>query len=93
MGRNFTPWKYKLGQHFGWLRVTADVHDHHASTYPNDPRLAATYLHSYNRADNGNLVTVYPSIQTDQTFQKHILISLSLQKKIRSIVISMVTKM
>ena len=21
MGRNFTPFKYKLGQHFGWLQV------------------------------------------------------------------------
>ena len=25
MGRNYTPWKYKLGNHFGWLRVSADV--------------------------------------------------------------------
>ena len=70
MGRNFTPWKYKLGQHFGWLRVTADVHDHHASTYPNDPRLEGTYLHSYNRADNGNLVTVYPSNPNRPNFSK-----------------------
>ena len=22
MGRNFTPWKYKAGMHFGWFRVT-----------------------------------------------------------------------
>ena len=62
MGRNFTPWKYKLGQHFGWLRANADVYNHHTSTYPNDPRLEGTYLHSYNRADNGNLVTVYPCL-------------------------------
>ena len=57
MGRNFTPWKYKLGQHFGWLRVHADVYNHHESVYPNDPRLEGTYLHSYQRADNGNTVT------------------------------------
>ena len=52
MGRNFTPWKYKLGKNFGWLRANADVYNHHTSTYPNDPRLEGTYLHSYNRADN-----------------------------------------
>jgi len=61
MGRNFTPWKYKLGQHFGWLRVSADVYNHHSSLYPNDPRLDGTYLHTYQRADNGNTVSVYPS--------------------------------
>jgi len=70
MGRNFTPWKYKLGQHFGWLRVSADVYNHHTSTYPNDPRLEGTYLHSYNRADNGNLVTVYPSNPNRPNFSK-----------------------
>ena len=70
MGRNFTPWKYKLGQHFGWLRVHADVYNHHESVYPNDPRLEGTYLHSYQRADNGNTVTVYPSNPNRPNFSK-----------------------
>ena len=70
MGRNFTPWKYKLGQHFGWLRVSADVYVHHETVYPNDPRLTGTYLHSYFRADNGNPVTVYPSNPNRPNFAK-----------------------
>ena len=70
MGRNFTPWKYKLGQHFGWLRVHADVYNHHESVYPNDPRLEGTYLHTYQRADNGNTVTVYPSDPNRNSFSK-----------------------
>ena len=70
MGRNFTPWKYKLGQHFGWLRVHADVYNHHESIYPNDPRLEGTYLHSYQRADNGNTITVYPSNPNRPNFSK-----------------------
>ena len=70
MGRNFTPWKYKLGQHFGWFRVHADVYEHHVYNYPEDPRLDGTYLHSYNRADNGNPVTVYPSDPNRNSFNK-----------------------
>lgn len=70
MGRNFTPWKYKLGQHFGWFRVHADVYEHHVYNYPGDPRLDGTYLHSYNRADNGNPVTVYPSDPNRNSFNK-----------------------
>ena len=33
-------------------------------------RLEGTYLHSYNRADNGNLVTVYPSNPNRPNFSK-----------------------
>ena len=61
MGRNFTPFKYKLAQHFGWFSVHADVHDYHVATYPNDPRLTATYLSEYVRADNGATIKVYPA--------------------------------
>lgn len=61
MGRNFTPWKYKVGQHFGWFRVSADFYDDHAATYPEDPRLAATFLSEYSRADTGGTVRVYPA--------------------------------
>jgi len=61
MGRNFTPFKYKLAQHFGWFLIHADVFNHHVATYPDDPRLAATYLYEYDRADNGATVRVYPA--------------------------------
>jgi hypothetical protein len=61
MGRNYTPWKYKAGQAFGWFGVSADVYDYHVAHYPDDPRLDATFLHEYTRADNGGTVRVYPS--------------------------------
>lgn len=61
MGRNYTPWKFKAGQHFGWLRVSADFFNEHVNTYPNDPRIEGTYLSEYSRADNGNPVRVYPA--------------------------------
>ena len=61
MGRNFSPWKWKKGFHFGWLRVNAFFHDYHAKTYGvEDKRYASTYLSSYSRADNGKPVKVYP---------------------------------
>jgi len=61
MGRNYTPWKYKAGQAFGWFGVSADVYDYHVAHYPDDPRLDATFLHEYTRADNGGTVRTYPS--------------------------------
>ena len=62
MGRNFTPFKYKLGQHFGWLQIHADVLLDHMDTYPDDPRIDGTYLYQYNRADNGVLINHYPAV-------------------------------
>ena len=76
MGRNFTPWKYKAGMHFGWFRVSAFQHDKHLkayggntnwnannlSTYP-DSRYKATYLSEYQRSDRtppAGLMRVYP---------------------------------
>jgi len=70
MGRNFTPFKYKLGQHFGWLSVHADVLLDHMDTYPDDPRIEGTYLYSYNRADNGVLINLYPAISYRNQFTK-----------------------
>ena len=61
MGRNFTPWKFKAGQHFGWFRVSADFYNDHVATYPADPRLDATFLSEYTRADTGGTVKVYPA--------------------------------
>ena len=69
MGRNFTPWKWKKGQHFGWFRVNAFFHDHHVKTYgTDDKRYAATYLSDYTRADNGKPVKVYPANTTRNRF-------------------------
>ena len=70
MGRNFTPFKYKLGQHFGWLQIHADVLLDHMATYPDDPRIEGTYLYSYNRADNGVLINLYPAIADRNQFTK-----------------------
>ena len=68
MGRNYTPYKYKLGQHFGWLCVHADVLLDHMLAYPNDPRIEGTYLYQYNRADNGNRIDIYPALQNRNQF-------------------------
>jgi hypothetical protein len=61
MARNFTPFKWKLAQYFGWFSIHADFYNHHVATYPEDPRLAATYLYEYDQADNGATVRVYPA--------------------------------
>jgi hypothetical protein len=68
MGRNYTPWKYKAGQAFGWFGVSADVYDYHVAHYPDDARLDATYLHEYTRADTGGTVRVYPSNSARSAF-------------------------
>lgn len=70
MGRNYTPFKYKLGQHFGWLQVSADVLLDHMATYPDDPRIDGSYIYEYNRADNGNLIQHYPAITNRTPFTK-----------------------
>jgi len=64
MGRNFTPNGYKVAQNFGLLRVHADVFEVHRDTYPNDPRIDATYLYDYTNANNGNRLRTYPAITT-----------------------------
>ena len=61
MGRNYTPFKFKTGMHFGWFSVMASVYDYHVATYPDDTRIDGTYLTMWNRADNGNPVKVYPN--------------------------------
>ena len=68
MGRNYTPWKYKAGQAFGWFFVSADVYDYHVAHYPDDLRLGATYLHEYQRADTGGTVRLYPSNSSRSSF-------------------------
>ncbi len=68
MGRNYTPWKYKAGEAFGWFFVSADVYDYHVAHYPTDLRLDATYLHEYHRADTGGRVRLYPSNSSRNSF-------------------------
>jgi len=70
MGRNYTPFKYKLGQHFGWLQISADVLLDHMATYPDDPRIDGTYLIEYNRADNGVLIQQYPAFANRNQFAR-----------------------
>jgi len=70
MGRNYTPFKYKLGQHFGWLQIHADVLLDHMAAYPDDPRIDGTYLYEYNRADNGNLIQLFPAFPNRNQFAK-----------------------
>jgi hypothetical protein len=69
MGRNYTPFKYKMGMHFGWFSVLATFYDYHVATYPNDNRIAGTYLSSWNRADNGAPVEVWPVRQNRNNFR------------------------
>ena len=66
MARNYTPWRYKSGQAFGWFGVSADVYDHHVAHYPSDPRLDATYISDYTQRcggcnEEGNPHRTYPT--------------------------------
>ena len=59
-GRAFTASQYLRDLNtFGWLKPNPEVYDAHALTYPNDPRLAATYLNEFVRP-NGATVRYYP---------------------------------
>ncbi|GAB3414426.1 RagB/SusD family nutrient uptake outer membrane protein [Niabella aquatica] len=47
-------------RNFQWLRPNKEVYDRHAAQYPNDPRLATTFVAgTYKNRANGN-VTTYP---------------------------------
>jgi hypothetical protein len=61
MGRNYSPWKWKKTLAFGWFKVHADVYDDHVATYPNDSRIAGTYISEWIRADNGKTAKFYPA--------------------------------
>jgi len=58
--RAFTPNNYTPLNTFGWLKVNVDVYDRHADTYPGDPRLAATYISTWTRQNNGSIEKDYP---------------------------------
>ncbi|WP_366182878.1 RagB/SusD family nutrient uptake outer membrane protein [Flavobacterium ovatum] len=69
MGRNYTPLNYKASQAFGYLRVHADVYDQHVNTYPEDPRIAGTYISQYANATTGAIIKVYPADPTRANFK------------------------
>lgn len=92
MGRNYTPWKYKAGQAFGWFGVSADVYDYHVAHYPDDPRLDATFLHEYTRADNGGTVRTYPPIQAEVLLEMHIRIYLNMLRRTKHTQINLIAK-
>lgn len=46
---------------FGWVRPNKEIYDQHKNQYPNDPRIAATFLFgSYPKATGGNQ-NIYPT--------------------------------
>lgn len=60
-GRAFTASRYLDGLNtFGWLKPNPEVYDSHAMRYPNDERIAVTYLTEYVRQDNGSVGRHYP---------------------------------
>ena len=59
MGRNYSPAGWKPTQSFGWFRIHAFIYDDHEATYPGDPRIAGTFLSTFNRA-NGSPLNFYP---------------------------------
>ena len=67
--RAFTPapWYISVAT-FGWLQVNADVYDTHASTYPGDPRIDATYLSTWTQTNNGTVANRYPVNATRANF-------------------------
>ena len=46
MGRNYTPFKFKTGMHYGWFSVMASVYDYHV-TYQQLCELDIQYRHSH----------------------------------------------
>jgi hypothetical protein len=66
--RAYTPNNYISANTFGWLQVSGTFYDRHALTYPNDPRIASTYISTYIQQNNGNLATRYPD-RTRNNFQ------------------------
>lgn len=73
MSRNYTPWRYKAGQAFGWFSVSASVYDYHVAHYPSDPRLDATYISDYTQRcggcdTEGNPHRTYPTNSSRSSF-------------------------
>ena len=59
--RAFTPNWYTTAATFGWFKINIENYDLHAVTYPNDPRLATTYVSTWTRGNNGSIEMSYPT--------------------------------
>jgi hypothetical protein len=59
--RAFTPNWYTTAATFGWFKINIENYDLHAVTYPNDPRLATTYVSTWTRGNNGSIESSYPT--------------------------------
>lgn len=59
--RAFTPNWYTTAATFGWFKINIENYDLHAVTYPNDPRLATTYVSTWTRGNNGSTERSYPT--------------------------------
>ena len=59
--RAFTPNWYTKAATFGWFKVNIENYDLHSATYPNDPRLATTYVSTWTRGNNGSTENSYPT--------------------------------
>ena len=59
--RAFTPNWYTRAATFGWFKINIENYDLHAATYPNDPRLATTYVSTWIRGNNGSTERSYPT--------------------------------
>lgn len=66
--RAFTPNWYTTANTFGWLKINIENYDLHAVTYPNDPRLATTYVSTWIRQNNGSTENSYPTNTARSTF-------------------------
>ncbi|NRB62976.1 MAG: RagB/SusD family nutrient uptake outer membrane protein [Saprospiraceae bacterium] len=58
--REWTAPGYTFHQSWGLSRINAEVVDRHMAAYPDDPRIAATFLSAYTGARNGWNLTHYP---------------------------------
>jgi hypothetical protein len=66
--RAFTPNWYTTAATFGWFKINIENYDLHAVTYPNDPRLATTYVSTWTRGNNGSTENSYPTNTARSTF-------------------------
>ena len=59
--RAFTPNWYTKAATFGWFKINIENYDLHTATYPNDARLATTYVSTWTRGNNGSTERSYPT--------------------------------
>ena len=65
--RAFTPSQFSVANTFGWLKVNVDIYESHNTTYPEDTRMASTYISEFIRmpANNpNNTFKCYPTLWT-----------------------------